>query len=74
MCNLYRAKRAGAEIAAIVGAVEPAFAFTGEKDFYPKSKAPVVIERDGGRTLRLHTISWSSSLPGSALVRVTELF
>ena len=31
-------------------------------------------ERDGGWTLRLHTISWSSSLPGSALVRVAELF
>lgn len=31
-------------------------------------------ERDGGWTLRLHTICWSSSLPRSALVRVAELF
>ena len=71
MCNLYRAKRAGAEIAAIFGAAEPAFAFTGEKDFYPKSEAPVVMVQGGGRTLA--EMTWGFPPPPSSKAPVTNV-
>ncbi len=71
MCNLYRAKRAGEEIAAIFGAAEPSFAFAGEKDFYPKSKAPVVIQQEGGRSLV--EMTWGFPPPPSSKAPVTNV-
>ena len=71
MCNLYTSKVTGAEIARAFDAQEPAFDFTGDKDHYPKSMAPVVRDNSDGRVVDL--MRWGFPPPAAARAPVTNV-
>ena len=71
MCNLYTSKVTGAEIARAFNAHEPTFEFTGDKDHYPKSLAPVVRDASDGRIVDL--MRWGFPPPAAARAPVTNV-
>src|SRR3954467_1633695 len=51
MCNLYRVRKAAAEIAALFNAKEAELSFDPELDLYPKGMGPVIRQENGERVL-----------------------
>jgi putative SOS response-associated peptidase YedK len=71
MCNLYTARRTGSEIAQLFDAATPSFTFDGDRDFYPKSLAPVIVQQSGAR--RVEQMRWGFPPPASARAPVTNV-
>ncbi|MBX9814308.1 MAG: hypothetical protein A4S12_01165 [Proteobacteria bacterium SG_bin5] len=71
MCNLYTARRTAAEIATLFDAQDPGIAFTGDKELYPKSEAPVVVNAGCARSLAL--MRWGFPPPPSGRAPVTNV-